>query len=88
MRKYVFKSNKTKIVVLDPEKYRSGNNNPKIKVTFEIWRLSKKRNGSEWRKIASHLIPRSVFKRLGMKMYKNDQEKISESGEVCLLEYE
>jgi len=87
MRKFVFKSNKTKIVVLDPENYRSGNNNTKIKVTFEIWKLSRKRKGSEWRKIATHLIPRSVFKRLGMKMHKYDQKDISE-GEVCLLEYD
>jgi len=86
MRKYIYETYNTKIVVIDPEKYRKGNNNDKIKAIFEIYKKSKKHNKKDWRKTATHLIPRGILKRLGVAIQKNDQKEIKESGEVCLLE--
>ena len=86
MRQYVYTSNKIKIVVKDPENYRSKDNNNKIKVIFEIYRLN--RRDKTHKKIASHLIPRGLLKRLGVAMAKNDNKEVKESGEICLLEYD
>lgn len=88
MKQYIFQTNKVKIIVKDPEKYRTRYNNNKIKAVFEIWKQSNRKNNKEWRKIATHMIPRGILKRLGVKMQENDLKEITESGETCLLEYE